>query len=65
MFRRARRGQLENALEVRKQHLDLFAEPTRGAALPRPCDLARHVASAQDLAKLVLSRSDRRFRAAV
>src|SRR5512140_3619154 len=38
--------ELKNALEVREQHFDLLAEPTRSAALPRSCDLARHVASA-------------------
>jgi len=44
--RKRRRSSIENALEVREQHLDLFAEPTRSAALPRSGDLARHVASA-------------------
>src|SRR5690348_11821173 len=31
---------------MREQHLDLLAEPARGASFTRPCNLAGHVASA-------------------
>src|ERR1700734_2629730 len=38
--------QLQDAFEVCKQHFDLLAQPPRGPTVPRPCNLARHVASA-------------------
>src|SRR6516165_863114 len=44
--RKRNRSSLRMTLEVREQHLDLLAEPARGASLPRFCDLARHVTGA-------------------
>jgi hypothetical protein len=38
--------ELQDALEVGKQHLDLLAQPPRGVAFPRFGHLARHVAGA-------------------
>ena len=38
--------ELENAFEVREQHLDLFAESSRYSTFPRLCNLAGHITSA-------------------
>ena len=37
--------ELEYALEVREQHLDLLAQSSRCSTFPRLCDLARHITS--------------------